>query len=1039
MLDFIEQTFINFLNMSITGSYIIVAIMLVRLLLKKAPKIYSYCLWAVAGFRLLCKFSFSSVLSIFNLFSVPTDNSSLNGATVNSYVPDDIGTMPVPEISTGIPPADAAINPVLPPASVTESVNPMQIVTAVASVLWIAGMIAMAVYGVVSFIKVHKNIEFATRLDGNVYECESIKSPFVFGVIKPKIYLPGGMDEKQREYVILHEKAHIKRLDHIIKLVAFAVLMLHWYNPLVWLGYSLMIRDMEMSCDERVLKSLNENDKKSYGLTLVSVGANRKFAASAPLSFGENVVEERIVNILKFKKAKVIVAVLCIIACVAVAAVCLTNAKTEKDEYAELEQKIEEYIEKNNLDKVVAAEIVSVSLDNGAYCRINVAYCDFSYSSYLNGKTEKEIEMFRFRVDEALESGYFLTEEGFLSPVTAEVHFDENNEVVHIEGLLNEAPVDMGDEAEYTEILWKKLADNAEDKLENAYGGKYNLKHAELIGSDKLNYLEMYAFEVVDYLGSPVLLVKVKNNLPVVNTVQIPYYRISSDFELRTLDEGSEAEGELLKRKDGKFHENSMYMIEGGSGKEYLCIYELAPYLDSLEKNKNYFVDIDIETPFGEKVDASIKFSVKSDKTYNKKPSLTYESISEGVYAEATEKIVTPISGRISQGYANPITYALSEEDLEEIGKAFNQTTFKEKSAPDQEILYDEVFCVQIQAKDSGTHSIIVVSANTVLSADYSRRLYETNNEILCRTIAEIFYEKQKDAVESSTAAPTLPEGYVPQTKPPKNPDDYTRQPELYTGVKTTQAAVTSEAKPYYAISDIKSYTTGSLSNIKFWGIKYTSAYTGGPYFLMTLINESNNEYYVKNEMRSLVTNGYTLEKLEGNQWKAYNDSSVDLDTDMSKLYTNTLSSVLLPVSELKNGNYRLSLPIYESNEKAGDVTVEFTVTKYMSKEAPAGSKIEKATSFTVTPGYSGVEHVLTNISEEDKKRIVEYYNSFEVIPAEKPSSSLGYEYVQITDSEGNLHAFFVSSTGIITQNGTSFKPQKGELMYKLIQSLYLK
>lgn len=1040
MLDFLEQTFINFLNMSITGSYIIVAVMLVRLLLKKAPKIFSYALWAVAGFRLLCKFSFSSVLSIFNLFSVPANTTSVNGATVNGYIPDDIGTMPVPEVSTGITAADAVINPVLPAASVTESVNPMQIIVTAASVLWIVGMIAMAVYGIVSLIKVHKSIEFATKLDGNVYECETVKSPFVFGIIRPKIYLPGGMEEKQREYVILHEKNHIRRFDHIIKLISFAVLMLHWYNPLVWLGYSLMIRDMEMSCDERALKKLDENDKKAYGLTLVSVGSSKKLAATAPLSFGENVVEERIVNILKFKNSKIVIIILCIIACIAVAAVCLTNAETEKDEYADLEKKIEAYIEKNNPDRVSAAEIVTITLDNKAYCWVNDAYFDFSYSSYLNGTTEKEIEMFRTQVDEAIETGIALTEDSFLSPVMAEVHFDDNMEVIHIEGLPNEAPVDMGDKVEYTEITWKELADNASEKFENAYGGKYNLKYAELNISDKLGNLHALDFELVEYLGNPVMVMKTTNTLPVMNTVQIPYYRIDSDFEIRMLDDGSEAEGEQLKRKDGKYHESSMYLIEGGSDKEYLCIYELTPYLDTLEKNKTYFIDVDIETPFGENVDTSIEFSVTSDKTYNKKPTLTFEGLIEGSFANITEKIGTPVSGWITQGYSNPAPFTLTEDELEEIRNAYNQTTFKEKADQHSEINLEEAFCVQIKAKNSGTHSIIVVSENTVVSADYSKRRYETNNDILCRTIAEMYYKKQSQASESSTAAPTLPEGYVPQTKPPRQTGaESTMQPDLYTGV--TQYIPVSEPvdiKPYYAISDIKPYLAEYTIDVELIGIVYETSYSGGPYLLMTMVNNSDNEYYVKNYNNTADINGFRFEqKIEG-QWLEYQKDVNNIDNTTAQLHKNVFFTVFLAVPELKNGFYRVSLPIYENNEKADELIIEFAVTKYI-KQAPAGSKISKHTSMTIDTGASGMKYVVTQIPSENKAEIVEAYNNFRLSPTSRPSYSTGYYYVEITDNKGMLHAFFIFADGTVCQNDTYFKPANGKEMYQLITNTIAK
>lgn len=1039
MADFFERSFITVFNMSITGCYVITAIILFRLILKKAPKIFSYCLWAIAGFRLVCSFSFSSVFSIFNIFSMPSQTAPVSGTTVNTYVPYDIGLLPVPEISTGINTADTLINPLLPEPNVTESINPMQIVIAAASVIWIIGMTVMTVYGIISFIKIHKKIAFATKISDNVFEYDKLKSPFVFGIIKPKIYLPCGMDKAQKEYVILHEKNHIKRLDHIIKIISFAILTLHWFNPFVWLAYSLMIRDMEMSCDEKVLKNLNEDDKKSYGLTLVSVGSNKKFAVSAPLSFGENVIEERIVNILKFKKSKIAVIIICIIACVVVAAVCLTNAKAKNDEYADLEQKIEEYIEKNNPDKVAAAEIVSLTDGNKAYCLINNVHFDFSYSSYLNGTTKKEIEMFKNRVNEAVNSGYFLTEDGFISPLKVEVQFDENLNVVQIESIAENSSVDMGDDVENTEKMWQKLADNAQEKLENAYGGKYNIKNAEIIGSESIKYLNIIDYEAVDYLGSPVLIMEISNSILVMNTVQIPYYKIDSEFNLRILTENSEADVEHIKRKDGDFHENSMYIIEGGSGKEYLCIYELAPYLDSLEKNKNYLIDINVETPFGEKTDASFKISVKSDKTYNKKVTLDYESISDGFYAEITEKIVAPISGWITQGYSNTVTYSLSEEELEEIENAYNQTSFKEKYDYSREILYDELFCVQIKAKDSGTHSIIVVSDNVIMSADYGNSLYETNSDTLCKTIAEIFYQKQKEAVETTTAAPDLLDNYIPQTKPPKNTDDNTKTPELYTGV--SQYIPTSEPadiEPYYAISDIKPYLSEYAIEVEMLGIAYETSYEGGPYLLLTMINNSDNEYYVKNYNNTLEINGFELERKFDDEWvglkKRYNHN----DNTTAQLPKNTFISMLLTVSEFENGFYKVTLPIYQNNEIADNLIVEFAVTKY-NKQAPAGSDIGKPVSFLIDTGASGMKYIVTQISSEDKSKIVGNYNNFRLIEAEKPSYNTGYYYIEITDNNGMLHAFFIFSDGTVYQNGIYFKPSNGTETYNLIrQQMYV-
>ena len=260
----LENVFITVLNMSITGSYIIAAILLLRLILKKAPKIFSYSLWAIAGLRLLCPFSFSSIISIFNFISPPAAESSVAGTTANGYIPQDIGMMLIPEVNTGIPAADTVINTVLPSAQPTASINPMQILMTAACLIWVAGIIAMSVYGIVSVIKIRNHIKFATKFRDNIFECDAIRSPFVFGVIRPRIYLPCGMSENQLEYVLMHEKNHIRRFDHITRIIAFIILILHWFNPFVWIGYTLAIHDMEMSCDENVLKKLGVEAKKAY-------------------------------------------------------------------------------------------------------------------------------------------------------------------------------------------------------------------------------------------------------------------------------------------------------------------------------------------------------------------------------------------------------------------------------------------------------------------------------------------------------------------------------------------------------------------------------------------------------------------------------------------------------------------------------------------------------------------------------------------------------------------------------------------------------
>ncbi|MBQ8015456.1 MAG: hypothetical protein IJ264_04640, partial [Clostridia bacterium] len=549
MLDFIEQVFNTFINMSITGAYIIIAVILVRLLLRKAPKIFSYILWIIPALRLILPFSFSSVFSVFNLFSAPAESTAINSVSSHNYVPENIGMMPVPEISTGISSADNVINPVLPAAEIGASVNPMQIIMTVLSLIWLSGIFCMAVYGIISFIKIKKRTEFATKLDGNVFECEKVRSAFAIGILKPRIYLPCGMDEKSRAYVILHEQTHIKRFDHIIKLFAFVILALHWYNPLVWIAFNLMTRDMEMSCDEKVLKTLGEQDKKAYGLTLVAIGANRRFLAAAPLSFGENGVEERVVNILKFKKPKVAAIVLCSVLCIGAAIVCLTNAANGNDKYKQWEEKIEAYIENGN-GAVAGVEIVEMTDDNTAYCWMQVRSADYSYSDWLDGSFEADNELFRTKVEQVFNENDPLVFEPDAVPVMLKAKFNDSLVVTEVETIYDEVPVDMGDKTEYAEIIWNKIVNKSEEKFKNAYGGRYKLERVLFTSNSNEIFENLYpiSFELVEYMGNPVFVMKITNTMQAYNTLQIPYYRIDGNFSMRVLNEHNESDGITLDR-----------------------------------------------------------------------------------------------------------------------------------------------------------------------------------------------------------------------------------------------------------------------------------------------------------------------------------------------------------------------------------------------------------------------------------------------------------------------------------------------------------
>lgn len=319
-----QNLFLEILNMSLTSAYVIAAIVIIRLLIRKLPKKYSYWLWSAAAFRLCCPFSFQSVLSIFNLGIFDMSRAQTDSGAQLEYIADNIVYEQTPQITVGIPSANTFINNNLPEAEPTASVNPMQIIIAVAAVLWVIGVAAMLVYGIVSFIKIRRSMDTAMKLEDNVYQSDKVSSPFILGVVKPKIYIPFGLDEDTLRYVLTHEKYHIKRFDHIAKIVAYIILSVHWFNPLCWAAFILMGTDMEMSCDEKVLAG-EENIRKEYSTSLLLFATDRRFPSPSPLAFGETGVKSRIKNALGFRKPKLWAAVIAVVVCVVAAVVCISN------------------------------------------------------------------------------------------------------------------------------------------------------------------------------------------------------------------------------------------------------------------------------------------------------------------------------------------------------------------------------------------------------------------------------------------------------------------------------------------------------------------------------------------------------------------------------------------------------------------------------------------------------------------------------------------------------------------------------------------
>ncbi|MCD8343167.1 MAG: M56 family metallopeptidase [Oscillospiraceae bacterium] len=241
------------LNMSLTAGVVIVVVLLLRLPLRRAPKIISYALWGVVLFRLLCPVSLTSAVSLFSLLDAPAADS---GALLSriEYVPDNIVHTEYPAVALPVPALGEAVSAALPQGEEQLAADPLAAPMTIATYLWLAGVTAMAVYAAVSYIRLRRALTAASPLRDNIYLTDGIASAFVLGLFRPRIYLPSSLDAREQPYIIAHERCHIRRGDHIIKALAFAALCVHWFNPLVWLAFILSVRDMEMSCDEAVIR-----------------------------------------------------------------------------------------------------------------------------------------------------------------------------------------------------------------------------------------------------------------------------------------------------------------------------------------------------------------------------------------------------------------------------------------------------------------------------------------------------------------------------------------------------------------------------------------------------------------------------------------------------------------------------------------------------------------------------------------------------------------------------------------------------------------
>lgn len=312
------EIFQKALNMSIAAGWLILAVIALRLLLRRAPKRFRLLLWAVVGLRLALPWSIESALSL-----IPSAQT----------FPEGIMLERAPVLDTGISALNGAINPGFTAAFTPElgvSANPLQVLLPIAAAFWMLGAAAMLLWALVSWLRLRKRVREAVRLEENVYECE-IASPFVLGLFRPRIYLPFSLENGERELVLAHERAHITSGDHIIKPLGWLLLAAHWYNPLVWLAYALFCRDIELACDERVVRGLSLSDRADYSQALLDLSRPRGGVRACPLAFGESSVKGRVKSVLSYKKPAFWLVLLAVVVCVGAAVCFLTDPKEEAE------------------------------------------------------------------------------------------------------------------------------------------------------------------------------------------------------------------------------------------------------------------------------------------------------------------------------------------------------------------------------------------------------------------------------------------------------------------------------------------------------------------------------------------------------------------------------------------------------------------------------------------------------------------------------------------------------------------------------------
>ncbi|MBQ6540570.1 MAG: hypothetical protein IJL71_06065 [Oscillospiraceae bacterium] len=316
-----EAIITKLLTMSVTGSVVILLVLAARLMLRKMPKVFSYALWAVVLFRLICPVSFSTGLSLFGLFDTEQ--------AVTEYTEPVQQTAAAPVVNTPREEIHVSDGTVHEAPEIEVTAKPVREITpeTVLTVAWLTGAAGMAGYSLVRYLQLRKKLTEAARLRDNIYLADHIDTAFVLGIVRPEIYIPSAVNETELTHIIAHEEHHIRRFDHVTRLLGYLALCVHWFNPLVWAAFILSGKDMEMSCDEAVIKKLGKGERANYSLSLVSLSAGRRLIADVPIAFAEGDTKRRIINLKNMRKPKTWLSLVLAAACLLFTVACAANPK----------------------------------------------------------------------------------------------------------------------------------------------------------------------------------------------------------------------------------------------------------------------------------------------------------------------------------------------------------------------------------------------------------------------------------------------------------------------------------------------------------------------------------------------------------------------------------------------------------------------------------------------------------------------------------------------------------------------------------------